>query len=140
MEVAEHSDLDLRYKKFVEQFRGGNPYIKTLRNVVEKGFREADEDEAGDAKSPYKNSEHLDKRLPYCRRCKSMLHLKQKSSACRRVLYGALVNKKDHMRFIKHQLHLKHERETGSTAFGKKESIRPTFGEIVKAGTIKKFD
>ena len=141
LEVAEHSDLDLRYKKFVEQFRGGNPYIKTLRNVVEKGFREADEDEAGDAKSPYKNSEHLDKSLPYCRRCKINVTFeteKQCLQAC--PVCGALVNKKDHMRFIKHQLHLKHEKERlGRLAFGKKESIRPTFGEIVKSRYNKKI-
>ena len=141
LEVAEHSDLDLRYKKFVEQFRGGNPYIKTLRNVVEKGFHEGDDDEDGDMDSPYKKGEDLDKTLPYCRRCKVNVKFETKKQCLQACpVCGALVNRKDHMRFIKHQLHLKHEKERlGRLAFVKKASIRPTFGEIVKKRYNKKI-
>ena len=144
LQVAEHSDLDLRYKKFISQFRGGNPYIKTLRKVVEKDFdnnNSSDDDDDDMINSPHKYRNELDKSIPYCRRCKinvtfeSEKHCITTCPSC-----ANIVNKKDHLRFIKHKIHMKKEKaRLGRMSYLKKESLRPTFGEMVKKRYNKKI-
>jgi hypothetical protein len=145
LKVAEHSDIDLRYKKFISQFRGGNPYIKTLRKVVEKGFENSDDDDLDEdddiINSPQKYRNELDKNLPYCRRCKINVKFESENHCLTTCPSCAnLVNKMDHVRFIKHQMHLKKEKQRlGRMAYLKKESLRPTFGELVKKRYNKKI-
>ena len=137
-----YSDLDLRY--FISQFRGGNPYIKTLRKVVEKDFdnnNSSDDDDDDMINSPHKYRNELDKSIPYCRRCKinvtfeSEKHCITTCPSC-----ANIVNKKDHLRFIKHKIHMKKEKaRLGRMSYLKKESLRPTFGEMVKKRYNKKI-